>query len=103
MIGGLQTVVFVALAFHLVLGPTLTGFLFGIRDSLAFLYLDIAVEPSPPGPHIIHQFGMRGDFREPIKTLLNHSIAYQSPEVIAGISTWIRNVTVPMSARSSKS
>lgn len=75
------------------LTPLLTSLSMGFRYAFSYMFFTLAFEPAPPGIHTIHQFGIRGDLKDQIKTWLNHSIPYKSGEVIAAISAWIRNVT----------
>lgn len=42
------------------------------------------------GIHSI-KFGFRGDLKERIKAFLNHSITYQSLEIVTAICAWIQN------------
>jgi pimeloyl-ACP methyl ester carboxylesterase len=63
-----------------------------VGPALAFshFFLDVSVEPSPPGIHTIRQFGFRGDIQQQIKAWFNHSLPYQTPEIIATIDAWLR-------------
>jgi hypothetical protein len=80
-------------------GPVLMSLAVGLRLALSYLLLSVAVEPAPSGSHTIFQFGFRGDLKDRVKTMLNHSIAYQSPEIISAITDWITHVVPSETAK----
>jgi len=67
----------------------------GARFAPAYIYLDIAIEASPPGDHLISQFALEGDVKERARILLNHSISYQKPEVVERLSKWVESASKP--------
>jgi pimeloyl-ACP methyl ester carboxylesterase len=80
----------VLLSIPLAIGMVMTALIVGVKLAAAHIYLDLSVEPAPPGSHTICQFSFRGNVEERIKAILNHSIVYQSPEIATAIITWIR-------------
>jgi pimeloyl-ACP methyl ester carboxylesterase len=91
-----------AMAVPLIFAPALMSFVTGPALALAYIYLDIYVEPAPPGRYTIYQFGLRSDLQERVRTWLNHSISYEAPEIIRAIIGWILNVPSANSALGSE-
>lgn len=91
-IGSPLWAIFIVMILPALIAPFLTMMVLGVRLALSYIYLDLSVEPAPPGSHTIHQFGFRGDLKDRVKSSLNHSIAYEACEIIEGISAWIRDV-----------
>lgn len=84
----------VLVSLPLFITPLFTGLSMGVRHAFSYLYLSFAIEPSPPGAHTIHQFGMRADLDGDMKTWLNHSIAYESREIVDAIKAWIKKTSL---------
>jgi hypothetical protein len=75
-----------------IIAPFLTGLILGFRLAFSYIYLDVTIETAPPGSHTIIQFGFQGDLKDRVRASLNHSLAYQSHEVLYAISNWIKHV-----------
>jgi hypothetical protein len=73
------------------IGPLLCIGILGKEFAFGYLYVDVTVEVAPPGSHTIYQFTSGPHLKDRIKARLNHSIAYQSPQVITAITGWITN------------
>lgn len=77
-----------------ILTPFLACLSVGFKYMFLYMLYVLAVEAAPPGVHTIHQFGIRADLKEEFKTWFNHSIAYESGEVITAISAWVRKISL---------
>ena len=75
-----------------IIAPSLTGLILGFKLAPSYVYLDLTIEPAPPGSHTITQFGFEGDLKDRVRAS-NHSLAYQSTEIISSISAWVRKVS----------
>lgn len=87
------TLAFIMIISSILVGPALMSFVTGPILSLVYLYVDIYVEAAPPGIYTVAQFGLRSDLKSRVRTLLNHSVAYQSPEIIIEIVNWISKIS----------
>lgn len=66
----------------------MTALIMGVSLARSFIYLDIAIDPVPPGDHTVYQSGLDGEFKKSTKSWLNHILAYFNPDVVAAIARY---------------
>jgi hypothetical protein len=84
-----------ALTYGITLALAVTGILLtipllGSELALSYLYLEVTTEPAPPGEYSLYQFGMQGNLKQKVTASLNHSVTYQSVEIVNRIAAWVK-------------
>jgi hypothetical protein len=69
------------------------GIPFGIEVALSHIFLELDVEPTPPGSHLVHQFRLKTHPSGGVIGPLRHCLVYDDHNVIAAVGNWIARQT----------
>jgi hypothetical protein len=69
------------------------GMPFGIEVALSHIFLELAVEPTPPGSYLLHQFWLKNYPSGGLISRLRHSLLHDHHTVISAIGNWIADRT----------
>jgi hypothetical protein len=65
------------------------GIPFGIEVALSHIFLELDVEPAPPGSHLVHQFRLKTHPSGGVIGPLRHCLIYDNDSVISAVGNWI--------------
>jgi pimeloyl-ACP methyl ester carboxylesterase len=65
------------------------GIPFGIEVALSHIFLELDVEPTPPGSYLVHQFRLKSHPSGGVIGPLRHCLVYDDHTVIAAVGNWI--------------